>query len=254
MSKMNYALDDKVALVTGGTRGIGLALATELLAQNARVIICARKAEGLQQAARELNGGDRLTTIQAHVGKPEQVDALFEAIAQKFGRLDVAINNVGMNLPTPAIPDLDPALFQKIIDTNLTGAFLCSRRAAAMMRPQKQGKIISVTSIGSRRATPMMGVYGIAKAAMEMLTKVLAAEVAADNIQVNAVAPGMVRTDFSKPFWSNPQMHEAITAKIPMGRIAEINDVVHPVLFLASPGSDYITGHTLIVDGGACTV
>jgi 2-deoxy-D-gluconate 3-dehydrogenase len=251
---MNYGLDDKVVLVTGGSRGIGLALARELLEQNAQVIICARKAEGLEKAAAELAQSERLTTVQAHVADADQVDALFETIKEKFGHLDVAVNNVGMNLPTPAIADLDPKLFAKIIDTNLTGNFLCARRAARLMRTRKRGKIVSITSLAAHRAAPMMGIYGIAKSAVEMLTKVLAAETAGDNIQVNAVAPAMVRTDFSKPFWSNQETLQAITQTIPMGRIAEPIDVVHPVLFLASQGSDFITGQTILVDGGASTV
>ncbi|MBU1740132.1 MAG: SDR family oxidoreductase, partial [Proteobacteria bacterium] len=136
----------------------------------------------------------------------------------------------------------------------LTGTFLCSRRAAQEMRRQKAGKIVTVSSVAGRRAAPAMGVYGIAKAAMEMLTKVLAAELASDNIQVNAVAPAMVKTDFSKPFWGNPALHDELVKKIPLGRLAESIDVVHPILFLAGRASDYITGQTLVVDGGATVV
>ncbi|HCY85029.1 MAG TPA: short-chain dehydrogenase [Desulfobacteraceae bacterium] len=251
---MNFNLKDKIALVTGGSRGIGLEITRTLLAEGARVFICGRKPEGLEAALESLSNPEGLTAVPAHIGKPDAVETLFDTIEKEAGGLDILINNVGMNLITPGVADLDPGLWQKIIDTNLSGTFLVSRRAAAMMREKQSGKIVSVTSIAARKATPGMGIYGIAKAGIEMLTKVLAAELAVANIQVNAVAPAMVRTDFSKPFWSNAELLAPVTATIPMGRIAEIEDVVKPVLFLASEGSSFITGQTLMVDGGATAI
>jgi len=251
---MNFDLKDKIALVTGGSRGIGLEIARSLLNEGATVILCSRKEQGLKDAAVTLGNPEKLTLIPAHIGKPDQVDALFAAIEEKFGHLDILINNVGMNLITPGIADLDPGLWQKIIDTNLFGTFLVSRKAALLMRAKGCGKIVSLSSIAGRKATPGMGIYGIAKAGIEMMTKVLAAELALFNVQVNAVAPAMVRTEFSKPFWNNQELLDHVTSSIPMARIAEIEDVVRPVLFLASTGSSYITGQTLIVDGGATAV
>lgn len=251
---MKFDLKDKIALVTGATRGIGLDIARKLLDEGAVVFICGRKQEGLDSARETLGNPDTLFTIQAHIGKPDDVEALFTAVEQQAGRLDILINNVGMNLITPGVADLDPGLWQKIIDTNLTGTFLVSRKAAAMMRTQAAGKIVTISSIAGSKATPGMGIYGIAKAGIEMLTKVLAAEMAMFNIQVNAVAPAMVRTQFSQPFWENEEVLAHVTSTIPMKRIAEIEDVVQPVLFLASQGSSYITGQTLMVDGGATAV
>ena len=152
------------------------------------------------------------------------------------------------------VSDAEPSLWRKIIDTNLTGTFLCSRKAGQIMRENNKGKIVSISSVAGRKASPAMGIYGIAKAGIEMLTKVLAQELAPHNIQVNAVAPGMVRTDFSKPFWSNEDLYQHIIKSIPLGRIAETADVAHPVLFLCSEGSDFITGQTLLVDGGASVI
>ncbi len=251
---MNFDLKDKTALVTGGSRGIGLEIARSLLNEGAKVILCSRKEQGLDTAAAILENPKNLTTIPVHIGKADDVDALFATIEEKFTHLDILINNVGMNLITPGIADLDPGLWQKIIDTNLSGTFLVSRKAALMMRTQGYGKIVSLSSIAGRKATPGMGIYGIAKAGIEMMTKVLAAELALFNVQVNALAPAMVKTEFSKDFWSNKELLDHVTSTIPMGRIAEIDDIVKPVLFLASDGSSYITGQTLVVDGGATAI
>jgi len=253
MSTISYGLENNVFVVTGGTRGIGLTLAKLLLEQKAKVVICGRKQAGLDQAMAELNGGDNLLAIPAHVAKAEDVDGLFDKTMQTFGRLDGLVNNVGMNIITSVV-DADPSLWQKIIDTNLNGAFLCSRRAGQIMREQKNGKIVSVSSLAARRSAPAMGVYGIAKAAIEMMTKVLAQELALFNVQVNAVAPTMVRTQFSRPFWSNEELYRHIVKTIPLGRIAEPEDVAHPILFLCSRAADFITGETVMVDGGASAI
>ncbi len=250
---ISYGLENKVFVVTGGSRGIGLTLAKHLLANGANVTICGRKEEGLAAAVTSLDAGDRLMAVAAHVAKVEDVDNLMDSTQEKFGRLDGLINNVGMNIVTSCV-DADPALWQKIIDSNLNAAFLCARKAAQIMRAQQQGKIVNISSLAASRSAPAMGIYGIAKAGIEMMTKVLSQELAMFNIQVNAVAPGMVRTKFSEPFWSNAEFHQLIVKSIPMGRIAEPEDVAHPALFLCSHGADYITGQVLGVDGGASAI
>jgi len=253
MGKIWYDLEGKVVVVTGGGRGIGFELARLLLEQEAKVVICGRKQEGLDAATSELNAGENLLAIQAHIAKEEDVENLFNKAVGNFGRLDVLINNVGMNIVT-ALVDADLSLWQKIIDSNLNGTFLCSRKAGKVMRDQKKGKIVNISSIAGRRAAPAMGVYGVAKAGIEMMTKVLALELAPFNIQVNAVSPSMVRTKFSQPFWSNKDLYDQIVKSIPLGRIAEPIDVAHPVLFLCSEDSDFITGQTIMVDGGASAI
>ena len=253
MVNLSFNFQDKVFVVTGGSRGIGLEIANLLLGQQAQVVICGRKQEGLIAARQELNAGNRLKTVQAHVAKSEEVERLFESVIDAFGRIDGLINNVGMNIVTNVI-DAEPGLWNKIIDSNLNGTFLCCRKAGQIMRDQKKGKIVSISSIAGRRSAPFMGIYGVAKAGIEMLTKVVAQELAPFNIQVNAVAPGMVRTKFSQPFWSNGEMYEQIVKAIPMGRIAEPTDVAWPVLFLCSEASDFMTGQTLMVDGGSSAV
>ncbi len=251
MSSMNYGLAGKVVVVTGGSRGIGLELARRLLGEGAYVAICARKQEGLDQAAADLNGGDGLLAIPAHIAREEDVELLFGQTKARFGRLDVLINNVGMNLLTPSLVNAETATWQKIIESNLTGTYYCSRTAAGLMKEQGAGKIVSISSTAACRPAPGMGIYGIAKAGIEMLTRVLAVELASDNIQVNAVAPCMVKTGFSAPFWSNQAVHDQIVKTIPAGRLADMSDVVEPVLFLCSGSADFITGQVLVVDGGS---
>lgn len=250
---MRYDLEGKVILITGGSRGIGLELAKLALEQGARVAICARKQEGLEAARTSLEavaGAGRVLAMAAHIAEADQVDRLFEAVLERFGRLDVLINNVGMNLLTPSLVDADPTVWRKIIDTNLNGTYLCSRRAAQAMRERGKGKMVNISSVAAHRAEPGLGAYGVAKAGIEALTRVLAVELAQHNVQVNAVAPAMVKTGFSAAFWSNEDIHQKIISAVPAGRLAEPSDVAHAVLFLASDAADYITGQTLVIDGG----
>jgi len=193
MGNLQFNLADKIFVVTGGSRGIGFEIAKLLVDQGAKVVICGRKQEGLDAAVKALNSGDRLKTVQAHIAKSEEVERIFEVALETFGRIDGLINNVGMNIVTGVV-DADPALWNKIVDSNLNGTFLCSRKAGQIMREQKKGKIVSISSIAARRSAPFMGIYGVAKAGIEMMTRVLAHELAPFNIQVNAVAPCMVKT------------------------------------------------------------
>ena len=253
MTGLCFNLKDKVFLVTGGSRGIGLEIARRLLAEGALVAICGRKTTNLETAAADLAGGERLLAVPVHIAQEADVDGLFSAVQERFGRLDGLINNVGMNIATGTL-DADVGLWRKIVETNLTGTYICSRKAGQMLRAQKAGKIVSISSLAGRRSAPFMGIYGVAKAGIEMMTRVLAQELASFNVQVNAVAPGMVRTAFSQPFWSNSEFYDQIVRAIPLGRIAEPSDVAHAALFLCSEGADYITGQTLMVDGGASAV
>ena len=253
MSTLSFGLNGNVCIVTGGTRGIGLEIARVLLEQGAIVVICARKQDGLDAARSLLNGGDHLLAVQAHTARSEDVDRLFDTVLQRFGKIDALINNVGMNLITTVV-DADPALWHKILDSNLNAAFLCSRKAGQIMRRQHHGKIVHMSSIAAHRAAPAMGIYGIAKAGIEMMTRVLAQELAPFNVQVNAIAPCMVKTGFSKAFWSDPALHDHIVGTIPMGRLAKPIDIVYPTLFLCSEASAFVTGQTLNVDGGASIV
>jgi NAD(P)-dependent dehydrogenase (short-subunit alcohol dehydrogenase family) len=239
--------ENKRVLVTGGSRGIGLGIAKFFAAEGAWVAVCGRKEANLQKAKEEAGS---LLTYQANLSKADDVENLFINIRSEFGGLDLLVNNVGMNIFTPSTAEADVGLWEKIIDSNLKATFLCSRLAFPLMR-ERGGSIINISSTAAHRSAPGMGIYGIAKAGIEMLTKVLAKELVLYKIRVNAVAPGVVETEFSKPFWSEEVFLKEILKGIPQGRIAQIEDVVRAVAFLASQQSAYITGEIISLSGGA---
>jgi len=252
MSEMSLDLTGKAALVTGGSRGLGKAIAAAMAGKGAHVIICGRKQDNLDQAVDDLGQkGLEVAAFRANVGSSDEVAALFRLVEEHFGRLDILVNNVGMNILTPSVAMADEGLWDKILTTNLKGTFLVSAGAVPLMRKAGRGKIINISSIAARKASMGMGIYCVAKAGVEMLTRVLAVELAQDHITVNSVAPCVVRTKFSQPFWENESLLQQITKTIPMGRIAEPNDVVGTVLFLASNLSDFVTGEVITVDGGS---
>ncbi len=242
----------KNVLVTGGSRGLGKEISEWFLKCGSSVIICGRKQDNLQKAIDEFKEkGYEVSAYQVHIARSEQVKGMFESIKDQSGGIDILINNVGMNILTPSVSSVDEALWDKIIETNLKGTFIVSKEAIPIMKERGGGKIVNISSIAARRPAPGMGVYCIAKAGIEMLTKVLAFELAKEKINVNAVAPAMIRTRFSMPFWSDEGMLKEIESTIPMGRIAEPGDVVGAVLFLSSSLADFITGEVITVDGGS---
>jgi NAD(P)-dependent dehydrogenase (short-subunit alcohol dehydrogenase family) len=252
MDGRNIDLSGKIALVTGGSRGLGKAIAMAMAEKYANVIICGRKQENLNKALDEFKKqGLEVMAEVAHVGRSDQLRALFKRIDERFGKLDILVNNVGTNVLTPLVAEADEGLWDKLFETNLKSAFLASSQAYRLMKKAGGGRIINISSIAARKASRGMGIYCVAKAGLEMLTRVLAIELASDHINVNAVAPAMVRTQFSQPFWSDENLLKELTKSIPMGRIAETGDVVGAVLFLASDLSDFITGEIINVDGGS---
>ena len=258
MSQANFSLKGKNVLVTGGSRGIGLAIAMGFAEAGAKnVAICSRKEPPLLEAKEKIeniikakaNGG-KVITIPAHLGKVEDIDNLFQKVKSEMGTVDVLVNNVGMNIFTPTVTDAEESLWDKIIDTNLKSVFLVSQRGAQIMKESGGGKIINISTVAARKATPGLGIYGVAKAGVEMLTKVMAQELAPFNIQVNAIALAMIKTKFSEPLWSNPDILTQVAASNPMGRIGEPEEVVGATLFLASEASSFVTGSIILLDGG----
>jgi 2-deoxy-D-gluconate 3-dehydrogenase len=224
------------------------------LMRGAKVFTCGRKEERVEEARekfRDLSEG--FHAIRCNVTSVAELKGLFEALEEKAGRLDILVNNVGMNRFTPFILDAEPELWDKILEGNLKAHFLVTKMALDLLKRSEGAKIVNMSSIAGQRAAPGMGIYCIAKAGLDMLTKVLASELAHLRINVNGVAPGVVKTDFSRPLWMEKEGLKELEGRVPAGRIAEVKDVIGAVLFLASTLSDYITGHTLVVDGGWLT-
>jgi len=242
-----------VAIVTGGRRGIGRAIALALAGAGADVSLGDRVGDDgqLEAVAAEVRkSGRRALTIQADVTRKAEVDALVQKTLAEFGAIDILVNNAAMNIRAPLL-ELKEEGWDKVIDTDLKGYYLCAQAAGRVMVEQKRGNIINIASTAAMYTAPEMGAYCIAKAGVVMLTRILAVELADYNIRVNAVAPSMVKTKFSQPLWADAKTLKEIEAGIPLGRLAEPEDIVGPVLFLASEASAYITGHTIVVDGGS---
>ena len=246
-----FSLAGKVALITGASRGIGRAIGLRLAQAGAKVVTSSRKLENVQTVADEIEaaGGEALA-LQAHVGRPDEVQALVERTMETFGRIDVAVNNAATNPHFGPLLSADEGQWDKILDTNLKSVFRVCKAVAPHMEAQSGGKIINVASVAGLRPSPGMGIYGISKAAVIMLTRVLAMELGHANIQVNGIAPGVIKTRFSQLLWQTEQIADPILASLPLGRFGEPEDVAGLALYLASPASDYVTGAVFVVDGG----
>lgn len=243
-------LRGKVAVVTGGGKGIGKAIALGLAKAGAKVVVAARSANEIAAVADEiLSMGGEAIARQTDLTISEQIDSLVEETVKAFGTIDILVNNAARSFLRPLL-DLREDGFDKIFDTNVKAVFLLSRAAAKIMMSKGGGRIINITTIGAERGGPMMGVYHASKAAVKMLTMCMAVEWTPMNVLVNAVGPGMTRTEFSRPIWSNPEMERQITSRIPRGRLADPEEIVGAVLFLCSDAAGYITGQTIYVDGG----
>lgn len=247
----NFDLTGKVALITGGSRGIGLAIAEAYVAAGAKVVIVGRKQETLDEAVRSLqhNGGDAIG-IAAHTGDSAAVTALVERVADHFGGIDILVNNAATNPHFGPFLTAEDSHWDKILDVNVKGYFRVARACVPTMRERGGGKIINMASVAGLEPQPMMGVYCVSKAAVLMMTEVLAAEVAADNIQVNAIAPGFVKTKFSQVLWSTPAIHDKLVNAVPQKRMAEPAELAGIAVYLASAASSFTTGATFVIDGG----
>lgn len=246
-----FDLSSKVAIVTGASRGIGAAIATAFAEAGAQVVLASRKQADLDEVAARIRaaGGEALA-VAAHTGESEAVRQLVARAMQTYGGVDILVNNAATNPHFGPILTADEGHWDKILDVNVKGYFRMAKACVEPMRARGGGKIINMASVAGKAPQPFMGVYCVSKAAVLMLTEVLAAELAADNIQVNAIAPGFVKTKFSAALWSNQQIHDAVVRTVPQHRMASPDEIVGAALYLASPASSFTTGATLVVDGG----
>jgi NAD(P)-dependent dehydrogenase (short-subunit alcohol dehydrogenase family) len=250
VSPESFSLSGKVALVTGGSRGIGKAIAIGLAKFGADVAVTSRKLPDLEGVAKEIKGlGRRSMAVATHVGRMNEINNLVPQIKDKLGRIDILVNNAATNPTMDQAMDIEERAWDSIMNLNLKGLFFLSQAVARLMKEQGAGKIINVASVAG--ITPdILPVYSISKAGVIMATKVMAQQWARYNIKVNALAPGLTKTRFSEALWSNAAVLQAVTERTPLQRVAEPDEMVGAVIFLASDASSYVTGHVLVVDGG----
>jgi NAD(P)-dependent dehydrogenase (short-subunit alcohol dehydrogenase family) len=246
---MTIDLKDKVAIITGASRGIGEAIARAFVEHGAKVVLAARKLEGTRAVAESL--GDRALAVAAHTGKEADCAALVRAAVAHFGNVDVLVNNAATNPYFGPMLGADVSAWDKTFDVNLKGYFWMAREVAHhLIARGAPGSIISVASVAGLEAAPMQGVYGMTKAAVISMTKTLAFELAGSNIRVNAIAPGLVETRLAGAIVQNPDLVKVVTQKTPMGRYAKPAEIAGGAVYLASDAATFLTGHTLVIDGG----
>ncbi|RJP17289.1 MAG: SDR family oxidoreductase [Candidatus Abyssobacteria bacterium SURF_5] len=248
-----FTLAGKVAVVTGASKGIGKAIALGFAGAGADLAICSRKEENLEPVAAEIERlGRRAFAAVADVSKRDDIERFVSDTLGKFGRIDILVNNVARNIMSP-IMNLREDGWDKIISTNLKSYFLFCQAVGQVMMGQGSGVIINMSSTAGQKAAPLLGAYSISKAGVDMLTKVLARELAGIGVRVNAISPGMVETSFSQAIWSSPEMYGEVIRDIPLGRLATTEEIVGLAIFLASDASSYVTGSIVNIDGGAMT-
>jgi NAD(P)-dependent dehydrogenase (short-subunit alcohol dehydrogenase family) len=249
-----YRLDGKVALITGGSRGIGKAIALGFAEAGADIVIASRKLPDLEAVAEEISAlGRRALPVAANTAQGTEINNLVSETMAEFGRVDILINNAGTNPFFGEIINAEEWAWDAIMNLNLKGYFLLSQGVAKIMMKQDGGCILNVASVCGIRACQGLGIYSISKAGVIMLTQVLAIELGKYNIRVNAIAPGLTKTRFSQTLWENPEISKSAIEHNALGRIAEPEDMVGVTLLLASGASRHITGQTVTVAGGVIT-
>lgn len=253
MNLSKYRLDGKVAVVTGASRGIGKAIAEGLAEAGARLVIASRKMPDLERAAREISTGSglRVLPVAAHMGRMDDLKALVQQTEREMGRLDILVNNAATNPFYGPIQKMEESVFDKTIEVNLKGVLYLSIYAAEVMEKNGGGSIINLASIQAFRPEFGLGMYSISKASLIMLTQVLAKEWGSRGIRVNAIAPGLVQTRFSEALWKNEEFLKKRLGRTALGRMAQPEEIAGAAIFFASDASSYVTGTTLLADGGA---
>ena len=246
------SLAGKVALVTGGSRGIGQAIALKFADAGADVIVSSRKLPDLEKVAEEIKGmGRKGLAISAHNAKMDELNNLVQKVREEFGRIDILVNNAAANPVLCSVLEMEEPPFDTIMNVNIKGYFFLSQAAAKMMREQGGGVIINISSVGGISPDPGLAAYCMSKAAIIMMTEAMGLELGKFNIRVNAIAPRIVKTRFSQALWSNPDILNPELEKMPLKRIAEPDEIARTALYLASDASSFMTGHTVVLDGGA---
>jgi len=252
MTGADFSLQGKVALVTGGSRGIGKATALGFARAGADVAVASRKLSDLEKVADEISGlGRKSLAVAAHTGKLDEITNLVNKVMEKFDRIDILVNNAGTSPAMATTLDADEHLWDSILNLNLKGLYFLSQAVARVMKEQGGGSIINVASVAGLHASVGTGIYCISKAGVIMATKVMARELAQYNIRVNALAPGYVHTRLGdSQFKVVPELEKEAIRNTPLARIGEPEEMVGAMIYLASDASSFITGDTIVADGG----
>jgi NAD(P)-dependent dehydrogenase (short-subunit alcohol dehydrogenase family) len=250
-----FDLTGKVAIVTGSSRGIGRAIAEAFADQGAKVVISSRKEEACREVADAINAKHpgAAIVVPASISSKEQLQHLVDETRRQLGRIDVLVCNAASNPYYGPMGGITDDQFRKILENNVIANHWLIQMVAPEMIERKAGSIIIVSSIGGLKASAVIGAYNISKAADFQLARNLAAEFGPHQVRVNCIAPGLIRTDFAKALWENPDTLKAVTAHTPLQRIGEPHEIAGAAVFLASDASTFVTGQAIVVDGGSTT-
>jgi NAD(P)-dependent dehydrogenase (short-subunit alcohol dehydrogenase family) len=252
MKMVDFALDGKIALITGASRGIGAGIAETLAARGAHCILVSRKIESLRLVEEKIKRqGGKAESIACHMGQLSRIDALFNDIKQRHGKLHILVNNAATNPYFGEMMGADEGAYDKTFEVNLKGPFFMIQKAALLMINCGGGAIVNVASINGVRPAPFQGIYSMSKAAMISMTKAFAKELGPRNIRVNALLPGLTETKFAGALFSNDQIYQMAIQNIPLGRHAKPEEMAGAVLYLVSDAASFTTGACLVCDGGS---
>lgn len=246
-----FSLKGKTSVITGGTRGIGMALARGLAGAQSNVVFCGRKQQTVDAALESLKGfGSRVQGVVADVARADDLQRLVGTTVNAFGSIEVLVNNAGTNPYLGPIVESEERAWDKTFDVNLRGPYLLSRMVGKMMIDAGKGSVINIASVAGLEAAPMMGIYSVTKAGMIMLTRVLAREWGSHGVRVNCICPGLFKTELSRALWSDERRLQMFTGRTALGRPGDVEELVGAALYLASDASSYTTGAILQIDGG----
>ncbi len=250
-----FDLTGQVAVTTGSSRGIGRAIAEQMAKQGARVVISSRKEDRCREVADSIkrDGGEAIA-IPCHIGHKDQLEALVDATLAEWGRIDTLVCNAAVNPYYGPLADIPDSAFNKTMETNVRSNLWLCNMVVPQMAERKDGTVIFISSVAGFRGDNELGAYAISKAAEFQLTRSLAVEWGPANVRVNCIAPGLVRTDFARTLWENPEIYKRAVSVMPLRRIGEPDEIAGAAVFLASQAASFMTGHILVIDGGATVV